>query len=100
MEKNVAFGISINNCRVCETMDSAMRVLRALQFSQSNGTFALMDGINYRSAIGYDKEADEIVINEELLMEAIILANPGQERKKLRLVSYDEHKGKYMWPHK
>lgn len=98
MEKNVAFGISINNCRVCETMNSAMRVLRALQFVYGNT--GIVNEVNYRSAIGYDEEKDEIVLNEELIMQAIIIANPGQEKKKLRIVSNEEHKGKYMWPHK
>lgn len=97
MSKEVEFGISLTNCSVCETMNSAMRVLKALQFAYGNT--GIVNEVNYRSAIGYDKEKDEIVLNEELLMQAIITANPGQEKKKLRLVSNEEHRGKYMWPH-
>lgn len=40
----------------------------------------------------FDRETKEILINEEMLMQAIILANPGQERRKIRIVSEEEFK--------
>lgn len=77
-------------CEGCKVMDAAMRVMAALQFGFSNGTNALGMTRNFRSALRYDSSTQEIVINEEELMQAIIFANPGQKRRKLRLVSENE----------
>ncbi|WP_283683423.1 hypothetical protein [Parablautia sp. Marseille-Q6255] len=90
MEKIKRIGISIRGCEECETMNCAIRVMRALQFRRSNGYTGITKELNYRNAIAFDEEKDEIVINEELLMQAIIFANPGQERKGIRLVSESE----------
>lgn len=89
---DIKMGLSIESCKECETMNCAMRCMRALQFKYSNGTTGLPEGINFRSALEFDHETKEILISEELLMQAIILANPGQERRKLRLISDDESK--------
>ena len=51
--------------------------------------------VNFRSGIAFDKETEEIVINEELLMQVIMMANPGQKRRKLRLISEEEFSSKY-----
>lgn len=98
--KEARLGISINTCTECETMNTAIRVMRALQFFYNNETTSLRYEVNFRTAIGYDNETEEIVIDEELLMQAIIMANPGQERKKIRLVSHEEYLEKYKRPHK
>lgn len=82
-------------CDGCKVMDAAMRVMSALQFRYSNGAEALGINVNFRSALRYDSSAQEIVINEEELMQAIIFANPGQKKRKLRLVSeaeFEEYK--------
>lgn len=86
------FGIEIHSCSECEIMNSAIRCMRSLQFLRSNGTKSLADGTNFRSALEFDKEKQEILINEELLMQAIIFANPGQEQRKIRLISNEEFK--------
>jgi len=90
--KGIGLEVSIKNCGECETMNCAIRVMRALQFRYRNGYTGITKEVNYRNAIAFDKEKDEIVINEELLMQAIIFANPGQERKGIRLVSESEFK--------
>lgn len=77
-------------CNGCKVMDAAMRVMSALQFSHSNGTEAMGIEFNFCSALAFDKSTKEIVINEEELMQAIIFANPGQKRRRLRLVSEEE----------
>ena len=77
-------------CNNCKAMDAAMRVMLALQFSRSNGTEAMGVEYNFRSALAFNKCTKEIIINEEELMQAIIFANPGQKRRKLRLVSEEE----------
>lgn len=82
-------------CDGCKVMDAAMRVMSALQFNFSNGTEALGMTKNFRSALRYNSITQEIVINEEELMQAIIFANPGQKKRKLRLVSeaeFEEYK--------
>lgn len=88
----IEYGIGIHSCSECEIMNSAIRCMRTLQFMRSNGTAGLKDGINFRSALEFDRENQEILINEELLMQAIIFANPGQEHRKIRLVSNEEFK--------
>lgn len=88
--KDVRMGISIKSCEECETMNCAMRAMRALQFRYSNGYTGITKEPNFRNAISFDKEAQEIVVNEELLMQAIILANPGQKKRRIRLVSEEE----------
>lgn len=77
-------------CVGCKVMDAAMRVMSALQFGCSNGTEAMGIEFNFRSALAFDRYTQEIIINEEELMQAIIFANPGQKRRKLRLVSEEE----------
>ena len=98
--KEARLGISIRTCEECETMNTAIRIMRALQFFYNNETTALRGEVNFRTAIGYDQETKVIVIDEELLMQAIIMANPGQEKGKLRLVSHEEYQEKYKRPHK
>ncbi len=88
-------GISVRNCEECETMNCAIRVMRTLQFMRSNGTGRLEYEVNFRTGVAFDRETEEIVINEELLMQAIMMANPGQKKKKLRLISEEEFYSKY-----
>lgn len=88
--KDISLGISIKSCGECETMNCAIRVMRTLQFRHSNGYTGTTKETNFRNAISFDKEAQEIVVNEELLMQAIILANPGQKKRRIRLVSEKE----------
>ena len=88
-------GISIRSCEECEAMNCAIRVMRTLQFKHSNGTQNMEYSVNFRSGIAFDRESEEIVINEELLIQAIMMANPGQKRRKLRLVSEEEFSSKY-----
>lgn len=88
----IEYGIGIHSCSECETMNSAIRCMRTLQFMYSNGNVGLKDGVNFRSALEFDREKQEILVNEELLMQAIILANPGQEHRKIRLISNEEFK--------
>ena len=75
-----------SGCKECKLMDAAMRVMSALQFRHSDGVEAMGQEVNFHSAIAFDRDTQEIVINEELLMQAIIFANPGQKRRKIRLV--------------
>lgn len=87
---NEKLGLSIKSCCECETMNCAIRVMRALQFRHSNGYTGIVNKTNFRSAISFDNITQEIVISEELLMQAIILANPGQRRRRIRLISESE----------
>lgn len=83
-------GISIRGCRECETMNCAMRCMRALQFRHSNGNVGLTGEVNFRNAISFDHSTQEIIVSEELLMQAIMIANPGQKRRRIRLASESE----------
>lgn len=47
-----------------------------------------------RSGLRFDRESKEILINEEALMQAIQLANPGQSHRKIRLISEEEFRNR------
>lgn len=80
-----------NKCKECKVMDCAMRVMKTLQFAWSNGNVGIGDEPNkFRSALKYDKNTNEILIDEEMLMDAIKLANPGQKSRRIRLISGTE----------
>lgn len=90
--KKVPIGIELKKCRKCQMMNYAMRVMHALEFEYSNANIAIGEEPNFRSALEFDRYRQEILINEELLMQAIILANPGQERRRIRLITDEEFK--------
>lgn len=78
-------------CRECKVMDCAMRVMKTLQFTRSNGNVGIGDKSNkFRSALKYNENTNEILIDEEMLMDAIKLANPGQKSRRIRLISGTE----------
>lgn len=92
VKKTIKVGFSMKACKECEIMECAMRVMKTLQFMYSNGTTGIDGHVNFRSALEFDRWTNEILINEELLMQAIILANPGQERSRIRLITDEEFK--------
>lgn len=47
-------------------------------------------GNDIASALWYDEETDTILVEEELLMSMIQLANIGQESKRIKLISRNE----------
>ncbi len=73
----INFGIALTGCKECERLHVAMRILRCLSWRG--------DRVNLCSAIRFDRDTDEIVVNEHRLLEAIMLANPGQEPRRIRL---------------
>lgn len=75
--------ISIKDCSECKEENRLFEIQKILQW-RSDG--------NYLSALAYDKKTNEILVNEDSLMRAIQLANPGQAFRKLRLVSHEEYK--------
>ncbi len=75
--------ISIKNCSECREENRLFEIKKILQW-RSDG--------NYLSALAYDKKSKEILVNEDSLMRAIQLANPGQAFRKLRLVPHEEYK--------
>lgn len=88
----IKMGLSIESCKHCEMMNCAMRVMKTLQFKFSNANVGMKEEPNFRTALAFNHSTKEILINEELLMQAIIMANPGQERRKIRLISDEEFK--------
>ncbi len=45
---------------------------------------------NYFTCITFDKETNEIILNEESIMKIIQMVNPCQRKRKIRLVSRNE----------
>ena len=87
------------NCESCRVMDVAMQIMTMLQFPRSNGTLAVgidpLENTNLRSIIRSDRETKDIIINEDELMRAIMLANPGQKPRKLKLISAEEFETRF-----
>lgn len=69
-----------------QASDSKMlEVYKTLQFKNHD---------NYLSALKYDDKTQEILIDEDSLMRAIMIANEYQVPRKLKLISRDEMKSK------
>lgn len=83
---------------MCGTSDTkvgncGMRMAKDVlnMFTWSNGR------INF--FMGYDKSAEEILINEQALLRAIVIANPMQKPRAIKLVSADEMRKRRDTPH-
>lgn len=61
----------------------AMEVLKILQWRGDD---------NYLSALAFDRNTRQILINKDSLMRAIQIANPGQAFRDIKLVSNEEYK--------
>lgn len=82
MEKQIA-GMAIKSCRECREENRLFEILKILQWRA--------DG-NYLSALAYDRETDQILVNKDSLMRAIQLANPGQKYRDIRIISHEEYR--------
>ena len=51
---------------------------------------------DYFTCITFDKETNEIILNEEGIMKIIQMANPCQGKRKIRLVSREEWDKKWQ----
>lgn len=71
--------ITNTSCNDCKKYSKAMDALTSFEW----------DTIN----MGYDNETKEILVAEEGLMRVIMLANPAQEVRRIRLASREELRG-------
>lgn len=70
--------VGIMQCSKCETLNIAMRIMEALRWR--NGPKASCESI-----LRFDNEAREIIVDEPGLLRLIQLANPAQEKRRIRL---------------
>lgn len=75
---NIDMGIQINNCSECKKYNKAIQIHQMFEWKRCPWLLA------------YDKEAQEILIREDILMHIIQMANPVQETRKIRIVGKDE----------
>lgn len=81
--KNSNYGIAIKNCKECREENRLFEIKKILEWRAES---------NYLSALAFDKNTGEILVNKDSLMRAIQLANPGQAYRNIRLVEYEEYK--------
>lgn len=80
-------GISINVCSDCAKKNIGARLFDSFSF-----------GIGYGMPLmHYDREKDEILIEEDTLMSMITMVNPAQKKKRLRLAKMTVEDGKVKW---
>ena len=75
--------MALKSCQECKDENKLFDIARILQWRGHN---------NYLSALGYDRETEEILNDEDRLMLAIQMANPGQAHRKLKLITHEERK--------
>ena len=79
---NAIVNVGVKNCADCMNENKLFEILKILQWRA---------GSNYLSALGYDGETNQILVDKESLMRAIQMANPGQQYRDIRLVSREEY---------
>ncbi|HWR18731.1 MAG TPA: hypothetical protein VN608_03850 [Clostridia bacterium] len=75
------FGVT--RCDECEKMNIAMMILQMFQWRALSRKDPLR-------VIDFDKETEEIVVDEANLMRVIQLANPAQRQRRIRLRRLEE----------
>lgn len=81
--KRIVKEFAVKSCEDCQKENRMFEIIRILQW-RGNG--------NYLSALSYDKNTKQILVNEDALMRAIQLANPGQAYRKIKLITHNDHK--------
>lgn len=67
---------NIVDCKLCEKLNIAIRIYNALSWRGFD---------NKESILSYDRNTEEILINEEELFKLIQLTSPKQQKRKIRL---------------
>lgn len=81
--KRIVKEFAVKSCEDCQKENRMFEIIRILQWRG--------DG-NYLPALSYDKNTKQILVNEDALMRAIQLANPGQAYRKIKLITHNDHK--------
>lgn len=79
-----SINVGIQACSECNKHNKAMEIYNHIQWREDEHNLFMK----------FDKEAGEILINEDLLMHFIKMANPTQQVRKLRLVSLSDFLGR------
>lgn len=69
-------------CRKCKEHNKLFEILKILQWKGYD---------NYLTALSYDQETEQILVDKDALMRAIQFANPGQHYRDIRLITHEEH---------
>ena len=82
MRKKIAEGFAICSCEKCKEENKLFEILKIMSWRG--------DG-NYLTALSYDEDTKQILVDKDALMRAIQLANPGQCYRDIRLITHEEH---------
>lgn len=74
-------GNGVMKCTDCKERMKSFEIMRILQWRGYD---------NYLTALGFDRETNQILVNKDSLMRAIQMANPGQAYRDIRLVTNEE----------
>lgn len=85
-KRNSTMGVSIIACNDCAKKNIGNRLYNA--FAWESGGMLLMH---------YDKERDELLIEQDTLMRLIQMVNPAQKTRTIRLANMTFEDGKMKW---
>jgi len=74
----VKLGFNLCSCQDCEKHNLAMLAYNALKWWGHE--------VNWESLLKFDRETQEILIDEKGLMRLIMLINPTQKERKIKLI--------------
>ena len=80
---NLQLIFAVARCDECKAENKLYEILRILQWRCAD---------NIASALAYDKETEQILVDKDALMRAIQYANPGQAYRDIRLVTHEEYR--------
>lgn len=82
---NLQLTFAVARCDECKAENKLYEILRILQWRCAD---------NMVSALAYDKETEQILVDKDALMRAIQYANPGQAYRDIRLVTHEEYRAR------
>ena len=71
--------VGVINCKDCEKFNKAMDIMANFEWSKL-----------VEKAIAFDRDMQEILLDETKVMRIIQMVNPAQQNRKIRLVNQEE----------
>lgn len=82
-KSKITVGVSVTRCDDCQKLNTGKAICDSFTWNCER----------LPRAIKYDKEHQEILLNEHEIMRIIQMVNPAQEPRPLKMVSQDEFYG-------
>lgn len=80
MKNDITIGINAVSCKDCEKLNKGTEIYKQLCWHNDGDKSMLLS---------YDKSTETILVNEDMLMHLIQLANPIEKKRNIKLVCQD-----------